>query len=94
MEGMNFIFGVGPFVGFGSGGGDGEVSDIDYDVFGMELSDFDIKTFQAGVSAMVGIEYNGYSITLGYDRGFTNLAKEGAMRTTGYRLEIGYVCIF
>lgn len=94
QEGLNFVFGVGPFVSLGSGGGEGEITSPYSSSGEIRLEKLDIKTVNAGVSAMLGFEYEWYSLTLSYDHGLTNLAKHGTMRTRGLRLELGFMGVF
>lgn len=91
VKNLNFVYGIGPFLGIGSGGGDGDISSYDYDDGSMQLSKLDIDKFNVGLSAMVGFEYKVISFSVIYDYGFTNLAKSGAMRTSGFRAELGLI---
>lgn len=91
VKNLNFVYGIGPFMGIGSGGGDGDISSYDYDDGSMQLSKLDIDKFNVGLFAMLGFEYKVISFSVIYDYGFANLSKSGAMRTSGFRAELGLI---
>ena len=60
--GLDVILGVGPYLAYGISGTD--------DVF--DGDDGMLKRFDAGLSAMAGIEFSKFQITLGYDLGLVD----------------------
>lgn len=64
MGAANFIFGAGPYFSYALWGSD--------DIFDNK----EFGRFDAGLSAMVGIELDSYQISFGYDLGLVNIGKD------------------
>jgi len=68
-SGLDVILGVGPYLAYGISGTDDPFKEnpLIQNSDGMKM-----KRFDAGLSAMAGIEYNKFQITVGYDLGLVD----------------------
>ncbi|MDR0412342.1 MAG: PorT family protein [Dysgonamonadaceae bacterium] len=69
--GLNIIAGAGPYLACGVGGTDKPFKDI-------------YRRFDAGLSGMGGIQFEGFQLTLGYDLGLCDQHKSAFKRVTPY----------
>lgn len=71
--GLNIILGVGPYFGYGISGSDITFMDENGHTYKEDIFKNSFKRFDFGFSAMGGIQYNKFQVTVGYDLGIVDL---------------------